>query len=57
MGIYMLDIGMQPLGGVVAGVLATVYSVSFAWMVGGATGLVLVTVIALTAPAFRRLRV
>ena len=24
MGIYMLDIGMQPLGGVVAGVLATV---------------------------------
>ena len=57
MGIYMLDIGMQPLGGVVAGVLATIYSVSFAWMVGGATGLVLVTVIALTAPAFRRLRV
>ena len=57
MGIYMLDIGMQPLGGVVAGVLATYYSVSFAWMVGGAMGLVLVTVIALIAPAFRRLRV
>lgn len=56
MGIYMLDVGLQPLGGVVAGVLATYYSVSFAWAVGGASGLVLVTLITLIAPSFRRLR-
>ena len=56
MGIYMLDVGLQPLGGVVAGVLATYYGVSFAWAVGGASGLVLVALITLIAPSFRRLR-
>ncbi|MEE8519283.1 MAG: MFS transporter, partial [Dehalococcoidia bacterium] len=39
MGIYMLDIGLQPLGGVIAGVLATAYTVSTAWLIGGVTGL------------------
>ncbi len=56
MGIYMLDVGMQPLGGVVAGVLATYYGVSFSWLVGGATGLVAVVVVTLLAPSFRRLQ-
>ena len=56
MGIYMLDIGMQPLGGVAAGMLAEAYGVSFAWVVGGAVGLTLVTLIAISAPSFRRLR-
>ncbi len=56
MGIYMLDIGMQPMGGVVAGLIAESYSVSTAWIIGGAVGLALVTLIAFTAPSFRRLR-
>lgn len=56
MGIYMLDVGMQPLGGVVAGILAESYGVSAAWTVGGAVGLTLVTLIAIAAPSFRRLR-
>ncbi|MCY4581486.1 MAG: MFS transporter [Chloroflexi bacterium] len=56
MGIYMLDVGMQPLGGVAAGLLAEGYGVSTAWVVGGSVGLTLVTLIALTAPSFRRLR-
>ena len=50
MGIYMLDIGMQPMGGVVAGLIAESYSVSTAWIIGGAVGLALVTLIAVTAP-------
>ena len=56
MGIYMLDVGMQPLGGVIAGILATYYGVSFSWLVGGATGLVAVIIVTLMAPSFRRLR-
>ena len=56
MGIYMLDVGLQPLGGLTAGLIATYYGVSAAWAAGGATGLALVGVIALLAPEFRRLR-
>ena len=56
MGIYMLDVGMQPLGGVIAGVISESYGVSAAWLIGGSVGLVLVTLIAATAPSFRRLR-
>ena len=56
MGIYMIDVGMQPLGGVVAGILAENYSVSAAWVMGGSVGMVLVVLIALIAPSFRRLR-
>lgn len=56
MGIYMLDVGLQPLGGLTAGAIATSYGVSAAWAAGGATGLALVGVIALLAPEFRRLR-
>ena len=56
MGIYMIDVGMQPLGGVVAGILAENYSVSTAWVMGGSVGMVLVVLITLIAPSFRRLR-
>ncbi len=55
MGIYMLDIGFQPLGGVVAGFLASYHGVSFAWLCGGAAGLAGVIAVALFAPSFRRL--
>lgn len=56
MGIYMVDIGLQPLGGVVAGFIAASFGVSIAWLMGGAVGLALVTLITLVAPSFRRLR-
>ena len=56
MGIYMLDVGMQPLGGVVAGILAEGYGVSVAWVLGGSVGLTLVTLVTLIAPSFRRVR-
>ncbi len=56
MGIYMLDVGMQPLGGVIAGLLAEDYGVSTAWLMGGAVGLVMVVLVTAVAPQFRRLR-
>ena len=56
MGIYMVDIGLQPLGGVAAGFIAASFGVSVAWLMGGAVGMVLVTIIAVIAPQFRRLR-
>ena len=57
MGVYMLDIGFQPLGGVIAGILASVYSVSVSLMIGGAACIVSLAVISVFAEPFRRLRV
>ena len=56
MGIYMLDVGLQPLGGLTAGLIAANYGVSAAWAAGGAAGLALTALIAALAPEFRRLR-
>lgn len=56
MGIYMLDVGMQPLGGVIAGIIAEDHGVSTAWLLGGSVGLVLVILVTAVAPSFRRLR-
>ena len=56
LGVLMVDIGFMPLGGVVAGVLADVYSVSISWMIGATVGLVVLSFVAVFAPQFRRLR-
>ena len=47
----------KPIGGVVAGLLATYYGVSVAWAVGGFMGIILVALIALIAPSFRKLQI
>jgi MFS family permease len=57
MGVYMLDIGLQPLGGVTAGIIAEMVSVQAAWFTGGAIGLAACIGVALIAPGFRALRV
>lgn len=57
MGLYMIDIGMQPLGGVLAGVIATFYSVSIAWVTGAVIGLIAVALVTIFAPSFRRLQI
>jgi MFS family permease len=56
MGVLMIDIGLQPLGGVIAGVIVSATSVAVAWGIGGAAGLVAVAIVALTARSFRRLK-
>ncbi|MEX2431084.1 MAG: MFS transporter [Dehalococcoidia bacterium] len=55
MGVYMMDIGMQPLGGLIAGLIATAYSVSVAWVFGATVGLLVMVLVAIFAPSFRRL--
>ena len=57
MGIFMLDVGMQPIGGVIAGLFATYYGVSTAWVFGGLMGMLLVVLITLAAPSFRKLEI
>lgn len=55
MGVYMLDVGFQPLGGVVAGVIASTAGVQTAWVVGSVIGLTAVTLVATFGKTFRRL--
>jgi len=54
MGVYMLDIGFQPLGGVFAGFIVAAYSVSAAWMAGALVGLAGILILTLAAPSYRR---
>jgi ABC-type uncharacterized transport system permease subunit len=54
MGVYMLDIGFQPLGGVFAGFIVATYSVSTAWMSGALVGLAGILILAIAAPSYRR---
>jgi MFS family permease len=54
MGVYMLDIGFQPFGGVIAGFIVAATSVSTAWMYGALVGLAGVVLVAVFAPSFRR---
>ena len=55
-GVYMMEIGMMPLGGVTAGAIASRFGVSTAFMVGGVTGLVVIALFAILLPRFRNLR-
>ena len=57
MGIFMLDVGMQPIGGVIAGLFATYYGVSTAWVFGCLMGMLLVVLITLAAPSFWKLEI
>ena len=57
MGVYMLDVGMQPAGGLVAGFIASGVGVSTAWMVGSIVGLIAVASVASFAKTFRNLRI
>jgi len=55
-GVYMLDIGLQPAGGVIAGFLVAGTSLTIAWTVGATAGLIGVVIVILAAPGFRKLR-
>jgi MFS family permease len=56
-GVYMMEIGWMPVGGIIAGAIATVYGVPVAWMIGGSVGLLVLTAVAILRPDFRRLTV
>jgi MFS family permease len=55
-GVYQMEIGMMPIGGIAAGAIASIYGVAMAFLVGGTLGLISVVLIALFVPSFRRLK-
>ena len=56
LGIYMLDMGMIPLGALMAGALAEFWGAPTAVFVGGATALALAGLVTVVAPKYRALR-
>ena len=57
MGVYMMDIGMMPLGGLVVGTIADLTSVQTAMIAAASVGLTGVFLVSLFNPRFRRLQV
>jgi MFS family permease len=55
-GVYQMEIGFMPFSGVLAGVIASQYGISTAFLAGGISGLVLVALIVAFMPHFTRLR-
>ena len=56
-GVYMMDIGMMPLGGLIAGTIADLFSVQAALITGSSVALILVILITIMNPSFRKLTV
>jgi MFS family permease len=56
-GVYQMEIGFMPIGGVIAGGIATQWGVGTAFLVGGIVGLIVVTLIAMFSPSIRQLRI
>ena len=56
-GVYMMDIGMMPLGGLIAGTIADLFSVQAALITGSSVALILVILITFLNPSFRKLTV
>lgn len=54
-GVYQMEIGMMPFGGLIAGALARVYGVDNAFLIGGIAALALIAVLTAAAPRYRRL--
>ena len=53
----MMDIGMMPLGGLIAGTIADLFSVQAALITGSSVALILVILITIMNPSFRKLTV
>lgn len=54
-GVYNIEFGLMPLGGMLAGALAEWLGVPAAFVVGSLAGLTLITLVATLVPALRRL--
>jgi MFS family permease len=55
-GVYQMEIGLMPVGGIIAGAIATQWGVGTAFLVGGIVGLIVAILIAAFSPSIRRLR-
>jgi MFS family permease len=57
LGVYAMDMGMMPLGGVIVGLIADKVGIDTALLIGSATGVALVTLITIWNPSFKRLKI
>ena len=54
-GVYQMEIGLMPVGGLIAGFIASNYGVASAFLVSGIAALVLVSLIATFSPTIRKM--
>jgi MFS family permease len=55
-GVYQMEIGLMPIGGVTAGAIANFWGVQTAFLVAGTTAIVVVLLIAAFSPSIRNMR-
>ncbi|MDA1035362.1 MAG: MFS transporter, partial [Chloroflexi bacterium] len=55
-GVYQMEIGLMPVGGLIAGLIASRYGVASAFLVSGIAALTLVALLATFSPTIRKLR-
>jgi MFS family permease len=56
-GLYQMEIGLMPIGGIITGAIATQWGIATAFFVGGAFGLLVSILIAVFSPSVRRLHI
>jgi MFS family permease len=56
-GVYQMEIGFSPLGGIAAGAIAGAYGVENAFLAGGISGAALLILLVVAVPQLRRLKV
>jgi MFS family permease len=55
-GVYQMEIGLMPVGGIIAGAIASAYDVQVAFLIAGTTAMVVVALIAIFSPSIRNMR-
>ena len=54
-GVYQMEIGMMPFGGLLAGVLSKAYGVDNTFLIGGIAGLTIIAIASVVLPRYRRM--
>ena len=55
-GVYQMEIGLMPVGGLIAGLIASSYGVGTAFLVSGVAALVFTALIGAFSPTVRKLK-
>ena len=55
MGVYQMEIGMLPFGGLLAGWISSLYGVDQALLVSGLTGLAIIVLASIFVPQYRKI--
>ena len=55
-GVYQMEIGLMPVGGVAAGAIANIWGVQTSFLVAGGTAIVVALLIAAFSPSIRNMK-